>query len=504
MWSSRRAAGAPVCAVIAAMVMSLSQARAELRIDAVEASDFDRNRTIRVFFDALDQGLKVIEGLKPDEVVAVTIDGKKVDGDITLQTFEQAKEWVAVAVLMAGHRSYAQTFDAVGDDVGGAEQTAEPSTFERQKVGVSNFIRQLSGGDRVAVYRFDERGMRPVVAWTGDFTTASRKVERAEKCPEDECRDGLAPRFFQAVQEVVGKTRERSETDDGFPRRQIVLVMSNGVDKDMNNRRRLEQRIATIGELARDSGVKLYTLGYTEEEAEALVPLGQLASATQGVYREIPSSADKAEIPTYFSDLGKELKRQYVMDFVPDPEVFNGAERPVKVRVDIRANGEDHGAEFDNVKVNMPPYDPMPLVMWILVGLGSLLGLFLVFKLVKAILVARANRPVEVVGPPPEEPVGRYMARLVVLEGSAGRDAYYITNDVTTIGSLDGNDITLHEVPGVSKRHAGVKVDDMRFELADFASLNGTFVNGHKINKQFLRDGDVVRVGDCQMRFSLK
>ena len=80
---------------------------------------------------------------------------------------------------------------------------------------------------------------------------------------------------------------------------------------------------------------------------------------------------------------------------------------------------------------------------------------------------------------------------------------FYLTEDVTTIGRMDGNDIVL-EGAGISQRHAGIKIEDMRFELADFGSTNGTLVNGNKITKQFLRDNDKIVIGDCEIRFTLK
>ena len=80
---------------------------------------------------------------------------------------------------------------------------------------------------------------------------------------------------------------------------------------------------------------------------------------------------------------------------------------------------------------------------------------------------------------------------------------YYLTEENTTIGSVGGNTIVL-PFNGVSKRHAGVKIDEMRFELTDFGSTNGTLVNGSKITKQFLRDGDVITIGEAEIRFSLR
>ncbi len=53
-------------------------------------------------------------------------------------------------------------------------------------------------------------------------------------------------------------------------------------------------------------------------------------------------------------------------------------------------------------------------------------------------------------------------------------------------------------------RDARIKIEDMKYEIADFGSTSGTFVNGRKINKLFLKNGDVVKLGNTEMEFTLK
>ena len=55
----------------------------------------------------------------------------------------------------------------------------------------------------------------------------------------------------------------------------------------------------------------------------------------------------------------------------------------------------------------------------------------------------------------------------------------------------------------MSRRHAAVRVDDMRFELSDLKSTNGVFVNGRRITKIFLKDGDQIRLGHTTLAFKL-
>ena len=98
---------------------------------------------------------------------------------------------------------------------------------------------------------------------------------------------------------------------------------------------------------------------------------------------------------------------------------------------------------------------------------------------------------------------GPYKGRLRVIGGPFSGQEFFVVDDETTIGSIEGNSIVIPG-GGMSRRHAGIHVDEMRFELADFGSTCGTFVNGNQVTKTFLRDGDELRLGEHVLKFTLK
>jgi hypothetical protein len=51
--------------------------------------------------------------------------------------------------------------------------------------------------------------------------------------------------------------------------------------------------------------------------------------------------------------------------------------------------------------------------------------------------------------------------------------------------------------PRISAEHADIKFENGRFVVYDLASLNGTFVNGQRVQRQMLYDGDEVRLADA-------
>lgn len=93
---------------------------------------------------------------------------------------------------------------------------------------------------------------------------------------------------------------------------------------------------------------------------------------------------------------------------------------------------------------------------------------------------------------------GPHRGRLCQMRGSG-----------TSIGRAAQNDIMLGD-DAVSELHAKVRMEKVknqegeeedRFFIWDLASTNGTFVNGERIVKQVLRDGDEVRIGTTTLVF---
>jgi hypothetical protein len=74
---------------------------------------------------------------------------------------------------------------------------------------------------------------------------------------------------------------------------------------------------------------------------------------------------------------------------------------------------------------------------------------------------------------------------------------------VLTVGRLPDSDLVVED-PSVSKRHAVVRWDGTkrRCSVKDLASMNGTLVNGSRIEQAtLLRDSDLISFGDAQFLF---
>jgi hypothetical protein len=92
------------------------------------------------------------------------------------------------------------------------------------------------------------------------------------------------------------------------------------------------------------------------------------------------------------------------------------------------------------------------------------------------------------------------VARLEFILGPMANQTLNLSEEVTTIGSVAGNTVVLAD-PAVSRKHAGIRKVDGNYELADFGSTNGVYVNGQKVPKKTLDQGDIIRVGNTEAVF---
>jgi len=83
------------------------------------------------------------------------------------------------------------------------------------------------------------------------------------------------------------------------------------------------------------------------------------------------------------------------------------------------------------------------------------------------------------------------MALIQVYYRDLLKDEVELQPGVTTIGRSLDSDIKIDNA-GVSAHHAKIIHDGNEFIIEDSASRNGTFVNGMRVSRKTLSDGDEV------------
>lgn len=92
------------------------------------------------------------------------------------------------------------------------------------------------------------------------------------------------------------------------------------------------------------------------------------------------------------------------------------------------------------------------------------------------------------------------VALLIVRSGPTAGARYLLDADVTTVGRHPEADIFFDDVT-VSRRHAEITRQNAAFEIVDQRSLNGTYVDGERVDRASLVNGGEVRIGKFRLNF---
>ena len=89
-------------------------------------------------------------------------------------------------------------------------------------------------------------------------------------------------------------------------------------------------------------------------------------------------------------------------------------------------------------------------------------------------------------------PIGMYV--LVIRHGPGAGTSYRLGEETTTIGRHPDSDLFLDDIT-VSRRHAILERSASGHVVRDVGSLNGTYLNRHRVEEASLAHGDEVQVG---------
>jgi hypothetical protein len=99
------------------------------------------------------------------------------------------------------------------------------------------------------------------------------------------------------------------------------------------------------------------------------------------------------------------------------------------------------------------------------------------------------------------EPASRRQDVLVIAAGPLAGDRFELNQDTTTVGRHEDSDVFLDDV-SVSRHHGlFTKTASGRVTVRDLNSLNGTYVNGVRVEETVLHSGDEVQVGKFKLIF---
>jgi len=93
------------------------------------------------------------------------------------------------------------------------------------------------------------------------------------------------------------------------------------------------------------------------------------------------------------------------------------------------------------------------------------------------------------------------LPKVLIKEGPDSGKVYEVAQ-AAILGRLDTNDIPVHDGKA-SREHAKIYKQGEQYAIVDLNSSNGTFVNGEKITKRILKNGDEISIGTVRLVFEL-
>lgn len=91
------------------------------------------------------------------------------------------------------------------------------------------------------------------------------------------------------------------------------------------------------------------------------------------------------------------------------------------------------------------------------------------------------------------------MAKLVVLTQGLAGTTYELKGDRTTVGRMEDNAFQVAE-PSVSSHHCEILLNGTEIIVRDLNSTNGTYINGQVTKEGALKPGQILRIGQVEMR----
>jgi len=98
-------------------------------------------------------------------------------------------------------------------------------------------------------------------------------------------------------------------------------------------------------------------------------------------------------------------------------------------------------------------------------------------------------------------PNGEHGDELVIAAGLEAGNRFELKAEITTVGRHENSDLLLDDV-SVSRHHAiFTRTASGRITLRDLNSLNGTYVNGTRVEETTLHSADEVQIGKFKLVF---
>ncbi len=363
-----------------------------------------------------------------------------------------------------------------------------PADLARARDLAIGVLQTLPAGSEVAVFSFDDQS-RLVQARTTDVESVRRAIDGLQ----------VAGRFTALYDALYDASRYLR---DAAGSRRALLLVTDG--KDENSALNLEDGL----KVAQETLIPVFCVGVGRVEERILRRVAKLTGGDYFPSREASTSVLAGRILA--------APEAQVTAAAPSPAASStaatstAAARPAATRIDTTPRP--------------PAFYHSPL-FWAGAGLLLLLAATAV-----ALVGRRPRSPLPAPHPSPGptrldtvqaerlprtvltrmDVAGEPIERTVLLmdkpvlaftRGARRGDVLPLSEDsAISIGRARANDMVLDDA-SVSSQHCRIRPEQGRFVLYDLKSTNGTMVNGRRVDRHLLDEGDVIQMGETSLQF---
>jgi VWFA-related protein len=460
--------GAIVAAVLLTPALAMA-AGAQLSIQQIETPQKTWPHA-RAYVNVIGTSGSPIQGLPPDTFKVYETGNKESSKIEKVESLEAAQTGASIVIVV-------QASGAMG------------GIQEDIKKAVAAFVNGLGEKDQVAVVDYAEAAetVSPFSDDKGDVAGKAAKITFT----------GKSFLLYDGLGQALSLYATPNGTAKGgaanmLPTAKAIIVISDG--RDNGSAADVEKIISD----ANKRRIPIHTIGHSELDQDSLSNLELISKRTNGSYKPAPSVDDINKSLTSIKDY---VNKMYVVHFKTKLP-HDGKDH----KVDVAMENEAGASLRSSITVKTPDF-----IDWFRL---AIIGGLIVLVLAAIIAVYILTRP----KPPPtrfcavckraQMPeweiclfcLKQAKARLTVQKGAAKGKTYPLVGKIVSMGSGPENSIRIMD-GAVSGKHAGVAIDDNKFEIVDMGSKNGVLVNGKKTPRRFLRNGDIITIGMTELKF---
>lgn len=462
----RKARRAELLLLAAAMLLAGGWARAAPRL-IVERVDTKGYPIYRAFVSVVNSEGNAVSGLGKDVFHIYKEGGTKQIPVREVSALDQSPLGVAVALVIQ------------------ASGNMQPAMADIKKAAAA-FLSGQGDKDMSAIVDYSDQTevLSPFSADKGDLLGKLGKLQ-AELGSQGSL-------LYDGVDAALGLFLTKGATQ--LPPVGAVLVFSDGYD--VGSAADAPKVVAD----ALKKRIPIYAIGHSEVGDDRLPQLADLAHQTGGFYVSAPTADGFTRA---FGRIRDQIGKLYVVSFSGERMATDGKKHRIDVAVQV---AEDATPLRGSILFDTPLKH-----RWGSVVVLALLLLFAVVGGLTLFVLLQPKPAPERICPACKRPqmpewevclfcLKSAKAKLSVQKGPSKGKVYPLVGKMVQIGSGPENGIRLLD-PAVSSKHAGISIEDIKFEVIDLGSRNGVLVNGRKVPRRFLRNGDVITLGQSELRF---